>query len=198
MFVNSRHPGPRRMWEVGSEPQFLTPLRSFPSLPSLRSLRSRVPKTQILSLYAWVRRSRVSGIGHGIKKFCACVGVCEGHDAPVQAPARPAQLSMVKHICFGSLFFQDWLRGLQLMRQRGGSCTMGHAQKWCFGGCQREPQVSPNGAKCIPQEATGSQRAPQREPKGRPKGAQGLPFRPNFQILYIQTPDQPPLAAVML
>ena len=80
--MNSRHPGPRRMWEVGSEPQFLTPL---PSFPSLRPLRSRIPKTQILSLYACVRRSRASGIGHGIKKLDACVGVCEGHDAPVQA-----------------------------------------------------------------------------------------------------------------
>ena len=40
------------------------------------------------------------GIGHGIKKLCAGAVVCEGYDAPVQAPARPAQLSMEKHICF--------------------------------------------------------------------------------------------------
>ncbi len=70
------------------------------------------------------------GIGHGKKILCARVGVCEGHDAPVQAPARPAQLSMVKHICVGPLFFQDWLRGLKLMRRHGCSCTMGHAQKY--------------------------------------------------------------------
>ena len=36
--LNSRHPGPRRAWEVGFEPPFLTPL---PSLPSLRSLPLR-------------------------------------------------------------------------------------------------------------------------------------------------------------
>ena len=74
------------------------------------------------------------GIGHGIKKLCAGAVVCEGHGAPVQAPARPAQLSLVKHICSGSLFLQDWLRALQLMRWHGCSCTMGHAQKCCFGG----------------------------------------------------------------
>ena len=74
----------------------------------------------------WLSIMDPPGIGHGIKKLCACVGVCEGHDAPVQAPARPAQLSTVKHICFGSLFFTHWLRGLQLMRRHSGSCTMGH------------------------------------------------------------------------
>ena len=41
-----------------------------------------------------------SAIGHGKKKLCACAGVREGYDAPVQAPARPAQLSSVKHTCF--------------------------------------------------------------------------------------------------
>ena len=41
------------------------------------------------------------GIGHGIIKLCACAVVCEGHGAPVQAPARPAQLSPVNQICFG-------------------------------------------------------------------------------------------------
>ena len=30
---NYRHPGPRRVWEVGSEPQFLTPLRWLPVAP---------------------------------------------------------------------------------------------------------------------------------------------------------------------
>ena len=74
------------------------------------------------------------GIGHGKKMLCACVGVCEGHGAPVQAPARPAQLSSVKHICFGQLFSQDWLRGLKFVRWHGCSCTMGYAQKCCFGG----------------------------------------------------------------
>ena len=64
------------------------------------------------------------GIGHGIKKLCAGAVVREGYDAPVQAPARPAQLSMEKHICFRQLFFQDWLRGLQFVRRHGGSCTM--------------------------------------------------------------------------
>ena len=44
------------------------------------------------------------GIGHGINKLCAGAVVCEGYDAPVQAPAHPAQLSSVKHTCFGSLF----------------------------------------------------------------------------------------------
>ena len=37
------------------------------------------------------------GIGHAIKKMCAGAVVREGYDAPVQAPARPAQLSPKKH-----------------------------------------------------------------------------------------------------
>ena len=43
---NSRHPGLRRAWEVGSEPQFLTPL---PRFPRLRRLPRRVPEGLILS-----------------------------------------------------------------------------------------------------------------------------------------------------
>ena len=38
--------------------------------------------------------------GHGIKKLCAGAVDREGYDAPVQAPARPAQLSPKKHTCF--------------------------------------------------------------------------------------------------
>ena len=49
---NYRHPGPRRVWEVGSEPQFLTPLRRFPWLPW------RVPKTQILLCFTVHQRRR--------------------------------------------------------------------------------------------------------------------------------------------
>ena len=74
------------------------------------------------------------GIGHGIKKLFAGAVVCEGHGAPVQAPARPAQLLVIKHRCFRPLFFQDSMRGLQFVRRHGGSCTMGNAQKCCFGG----------------------------------------------------------------
>ena len=46
---NCRHPGPRRVWDGGSEPRILPPL---PRLPWLPWLRWRVPKTQILLLYA--------------------------------------------------------------------------------------------------------------------------------------------------
>ena len=35
----------------------------------------------------WLSIMDPPGIGHGMKKLSACVGVCEGHDAPVQAPA---------------------------------------------------------------------------------------------------------------
>ena len=49
---NYRHPGPRRMWDGGSEPQFLPPL------PSLPRLRWRVPKTLKLLLYASLQSSQ--------------------------------------------------------------------------------------------------------------------------------------------
>ena len=49
---NYRHPGPRRVWEVGPEPQSLTPF------PSLRRLRRRVPKTAKMILYASLQSSR--------------------------------------------------------------------------------------------------------------------------------------------
>ena len=52
---NYRHPGPRRVLEVGSEPQFLTPL---PWLPWLRRLPWRVPKTQILLCFTVHQRRR--------------------------------------------------------------------------------------------------------------------------------------------
>ncbi len=38
------------------------------------------------------------GIGHGIKKLCAGAVVREDYDAPVQAPARPTQLSIEQQI----------------------------------------------------------------------------------------------------
>ena len=64
----------------------------------------RVPESLFLLAGVVVEHHSPPGIGRGIKKLCTCVGGCEGHDAPVQAPARPAQLSMRKQICFGSLF----------------------------------------------------------------------------------------------
>ena len=72
----------------------------------------------------WLSIMDPPGVGHGKKKLCAGAVVREGYDAPVQAPAHPAQLSSVKHLCFGPLCFQDWLRGLQFVRRHGGSCTM--------------------------------------------------------------------------
>ena len=47
-FAYYRHPGPRRVWEVVSEPPFLTPL---PWLWWFRWFPGRVPKTQILLLF---------------------------------------------------------------------------------------------------------------------------------------------------
>ena len=44
---NCRHPGPRHVWEVGSEPPFLTPLPWPPWPPWRPWLRSRVPKSAI-------------------------------------------------------------------------------------------------------------------------------------------------------
>ena len=52
---NFRHPGPRRVWDRGSEPRVLPPL---PPLQSLPRLRSRVPQTQVLLLYASLQTSR--------------------------------------------------------------------------------------------------------------------------------------------
>ena len=54
---NYRHPDPRRVWEVGSEPQSLTPSRP---LPQLRRPRRRIPKTakMLLVLYASLQSSR--------------------------------------------------------------------------------------------------------------------------------------------
>ena len=52
---NCHHPGPRRVWDGGSEPEFLTPLARLCRLPRLRW---RVPKTQILLLYASLQSSR--------------------------------------------------------------------------------------------------------------------------------------------
>ena len=52
---NFRHPGPRRVWDGGYEPRVLPPL---PRLRLLRWLRWRVPKTQILLLYASLQSSR--------------------------------------------------------------------------------------------------------------------------------------------
>ena len=49
---NYHHPGPRRVWEVGSEPRSLPPFRSLPWLPR------RVPKTPKLLLYASLQSSR--------------------------------------------------------------------------------------------------------------------------------------------
>ncbi len=49
---NCRHPGPRRVWDGGSEPRILPPLPRLPWLPR------RVPKTQILLLYAILESSR--------------------------------------------------------------------------------------------------------------------------------------------
>ena len=49
---NYRHPDPRRAWEVGSEPQSLTPFRR------LRWLRRRIPKTAKMLLYASLQSSR--------------------------------------------------------------------------------------------------------------------------------------------
>ena len=51
---NYRHPGPRRVWEVGSEAPFLTPFRSPPPHPR------RVPNTSKLLLYASLQSSRGS------------------------------------------------------------------------------------------------------------------------------------------
>ena len=52
---NCRHPGPRRVWDGGSEPRILPPL---PRLPRLPWLPWRIPKTQILLLYAVLESSR--------------------------------------------------------------------------------------------------------------------------------------------
>ena len=49
---NYRHPDPRRVWEVGSEPQSLTPFPPLPRLPR------RVPKTAKMLLYASLQSSR--------------------------------------------------------------------------------------------------------------------------------------------
>ena len=47
-----------------------------------------------------------SSLARSRDTFVLCTGavVCEGHGAPVQAPALPKQLSTEKHICFGALF----------------------------------------------------------------------------------------------
>ena len=52
---NLRHPGPRRVWDGGSEPQFLTPLPPpwWPRWP-----RRRIPETLKLLLYASLQSSR--------------------------------------------------------------------------------------------------------------------------------------------
>ena len=49
---NYRHPDPRRVWEVGPEPQSLTPFHSLPWPPR------RVPKTAKMLLYASLQSSR--------------------------------------------------------------------------------------------------------------------------------------------
>ena len=54
---NYRDPDPRRVWEVGSEPQSLTRLRR---LRRLRGLPSQIPKTPKLLLYASLQSSRGS------------------------------------------------------------------------------------------------------------------------------------------
>ena len=52
---NYRHPDPRRVWEVGSEPQSLPPFRR---LRRLRRLPRRIPKTAKMILYASLESSR--------------------------------------------------------------------------------------------------------------------------------------------
>ena len=49
---NYRHPGPRPVWQVGSEPQFLIPL------PPPRWPPPRIPKTLKLVLYASLKSSQ--------------------------------------------------------------------------------------------------------------------------------------------
>ena len=52
----------------------------------------------------WLSIMDPPGVGHGKKKLCAGAVVREGYDAPMQAPAHPAQVPSVKHQCFGPLF----------------------------------------------------------------------------------------------
>ncbi len=59
---NSCHPGPRRVWKGGSEPQLLTPDPGDPGIWGIRWLRWRVPKSLFWSnapsLFAKVVLSR--------------------------------------------------------------------------------------------------------------------------------------------
>ena len=65
---------------------------------------SKFPEACFYAQAWWLSIMDPPGIGHGKKKLCAGAVVREGYDAPVQAPAHPAQLSSVKHLCFGPLF----------------------------------------------------------------------------------------------
>ena len=102
---NCRHPGPRRVWDGGSAPQFLTPLPRLPSLPWLPPLPPRVPKSLFLSSSIALQRPPHPWNRGAQFILCASCGLGEGRGAPVRAPAPPTPLSTEKHICFGQLFF---------------------------------------------------------------------------------------------
>ena len=92
---NYRHSDPRRVWEVGSEPQSLTPFRSL-RRPQLTN--SKNGQTATIRVTSELARSEDPFVR------CAGCGVGQGRRAPVHARASQNQLPSEKHICFGRLF----------------------------------------------------------------------------------------------
>ena len=118
---------------------------------------------------------------------CAGCGVGQGCGAPVHARAPRNQLSSEKHLWFGRLFF--------VFLPDGAKClifTMNYRPR----GDQVFTILSPNWP--TPLLAPG----PPKGDPGRSQESPGRVWRDSLRLLgepiYRKTPDQPPLAAVML
>ena len=120
---------------------------------------------------------------------CAGCGVGKGPGAPVHARAPQNQLSSEKHTWFGRLVFVFLPDGAQRpiftmnYHLRDDTVFDIFVSNW------QSPFLAPGPPPPDRRPPTPDRRPPSDDPPTRPRGAQAL---------YIQTPDQPPLAAVML